>query len=359
MLTSLLRKSALTVVAVALSFASAANAEVKLQGAGASFPNPLYQRWVAEYQKAHPDVKIDYQSIGSGGGIKAITEKTVSFAGSDAPLGTKEITALGGEAAVVQVPATAGGVVPAYNVPGNPDLKFTGELLAEIFSGKVTNWNDAKIKELNPGVTFPDKAITIAYRSDGSGTTFVWTNYLATQSAAFKETIGMGKQVQWPVGQGGKGNEGVSAIVQQTEGAIGYVEANYATANKITFGAVKNKDGQFVKASPESVSAAGAGAAAKLTGSLLKADIWNQAGEKAYPVSSFTYLIVYKDLNNLKSKEEAQALVDYLHWAVTDGQKIAPELDYAPLAPEVVAKVEAALKELNYKGEAIAPSHKM
>jgi phosphate transport system substrate-binding protein len=195
--------------------------------------------------------------------------------------------------------------------------------------------------------------ITPAWRTDGSGTTFVWTSYLATQSPEFKDTIGASKQVEWPTGQGGKSNAGVAAVVQQTPGAIGYIELNYADQNKIPYGAVKNKDGKFVKASAASISAAGAGAAEKMSGTVITADIWNQAGADAYPISSFTYLIVYKDLNNLPSKEAAQALADYLVWATHDGQKFASEMGYAPLAPAVQAKVEAALGQLSYKGQAV------
>jgi len=347
-----MQTTSLMLAASALSFASFANAaDVRLQGAGASFPNPLYQRWVSEYQKSHPTVKIDYQSIGSGGGIKAITEKTVHFAGSDAPLNKKELTALG-ETNVVQVPSCAGAVVPAYNLPDvKGDINFTGEVLAEIYMGKISKWNDAKITGLNPGVKFPDMAITPAWRSDGSGTTYVFTNFLATQSEAYKGSIGAGKQVQWPVGQGGKGNEGVAAAVMGTTGAIGYVELNYALANKITFGGVKNKDGKFVKATPASVAAAGEGAVKSLQGSVLAADIWNQPGEKSYPIASFTYLIFYKDLSTAKTAEEAKTLTDFVAWCMADGQKIAEQMDYAPLAPAVKTKVDEALKGLKFGGK--------
>src|SRR5436190_7134906 len=305
---------------LAASAAMAGAADIRLQGAGATFPNPLYQRWVSEYQKSHPTVKIDYQSIGSGGGIKAITEKTVHFAGSDAPMSKKELEAAGGAEGIVEVPSVAGAVVPAFNLPGVKELNFSGEVLAEIFMGKIAAWNDPKIAALNPGATLPATAITPAWRTDGSGTTFVFTNYLATQSEEFKGSVGTGKQVKWPAGQGGKGNEGVAAVVQQTAGAIGYIELNYATANKIPFGAVKNKDGKFVRASAETVSAAGEGAAARLSGTVLAADIWNQPGAKAYPISAFTYLVVYKDLSkvNIQSPQEARALADFLWWATHD-----------------------------------------
>lgn len=358
---TLLKRTVVIGALGALSQVAAAQADVKLQGAGATFPNPLYQRWIADYAKAHPSVKIDYQSIGSGGGIKGITEKTVDFAASDAPLNKKEVDALGGPAKLVQIPTCAGSVVPAYNLPGvTGNVKFTGEILAEIYSGKIAKWNDAKLVAINADVKLPDTAITPAWRTDGSGTTFVWTNYLATQSATFKETIGTGKQVKWPVGQGGKGNEGVAAVVQQTAGAIGYVELNYAAENKISFGSVKNTDGKFVVASPETVSAAGDKAAAALTGTVLQADIWNQAGEKAYPISAFTYIIVFKDLKTGKSmtKDQAEALADFLTWATTDGQKVASSMSYAPLAAPVQAKVAAAIAEIQFDGKPVLNTKK-
>lgn len=329
-------------------------AKTRLQGAGATFPAPYYKRLVSVYQEQHPEFMIDYQSIGSGGGIRAITDKTVHFAASDAPMSKKELEATGGADNIVEIPSCAGGVVPTYNLPGvTAPLKFTGELLASIYLGKVTQWNDPAIVKLNPDAQLPDTPITPVWRTDGSGTTFIFTNYLATQSEELKSSIGMGKQVQWPVGQGGKGNENVSAVVQQTIGGIGYVEQSYADNNQMTYGLVQNKDGNFVKASPNTVSQAGAGAAGGMHGNVLAADIWNQAGDQSYPISSFTYLIVYKDLNNLPDKESAQALVDFLWWTTHDGQRYAEELDYAPLAPEVKAGVEQALKSITYKGEAL------
>ncbi|HZE96094.1 MAG TPA: phosphate ABC transporter substrate-binding protein PstS [Planctomycetota bacterium] len=329
--------------------------ETRLQGAGATFPAPLYARWVAEYGKLNPSIAIDYQAIGSGGGIKSITDKTVDFAGSDAPLNDKQIQALG-QGNVIHVPSCAGGVVPAYNLPGlGQDLNFTGEVLAEIYMGKITRWNDAKIAAVNAGSSLPDTVITTAWRTDGSGTNFVWTNYLSTQNEAFKESIGMGTSVKWPVGQGGKGNAGITAIVQQTKGAIGYTEQNYASENKLTYGKVKNLEGEFIKASPESISLAGVGAVGQLQGDVLKANLWNQPGKGTYPIASFTYLIAYRDLNNLKSREQAQALVDYFWWATHEGQQYANKLEYAPLAPDVQHKVGDALGHFTYKGEALKP----
>ena len=346
---SLLRTAAVAVLALGTS---AAMAETKLTGAGATFPNPLYQKWVSEYQKSNPDVKIDYQSIGSGGGIKGITEKTIDFAGSDAPMSKKEIAAAGGE--VVHIPTVAGAVVPAYNLPEfKGDLKLDGPTLAAIFGGKVTKWNDPKIAALNEGTKLPDLGITPAWRTDGSGTTFVFTNYLATQSEEFKSSVGMGKQVKWPTGQGGKGNEGVTAAVQGTPGAIGYIELNYATQNKIPFALMKNKDGRFIKCSPESVAAAGAGAVEKMDKSLA-VDIWNQPGAEAYPIAAFTYIIVYKDLGYLKDEGKAKGLVSFLKWATKDGQQFAAQMDYAPLAEPVQKKAAAAIAGLTWSGSPVA-----
>jgi phosphate transport system substrate-binding protein len=220
--------------------------------------------------------------------------------------------------------------------------------------GSINKWNDPKIVALNPGVTLPELPITPVWRTDGSGTNFVFTNYLATQSEDFQNKVGMGKQVKWPLGQGGKGNPGVAQVVQQTNGALGYLEQNFADKNHILYGSVQNKAGKFVKASPETVSQAGEGAVSEMTGTVVHANIWNQMGENAYPISSFTYLIVYKDLDNLKTKEQAQALVDFMWWATHDGEKLASELDYAPLSSGVQKKVEDALKAATYRGQALA-----
>ena len=347
----MMKQIAIVLVSLLGLVATAARAEVLLQGAGATFPNPLYQRWTSEYRKQHPEVKIDYQSIGSGGGIKGITDKTIDFAGSDAPMSKKEMAAAGGQ--IVHIPTVAGAVVPAFNLQGVGELNLSGPVLADIYTGKITKWNDPKIAELNDGRQLPDVAITPVWRTDGSGTTFVFTNYLATQSEEFKNSVGMGKQVKWPLGQGGKGSEGVAAAVQQTPGAIGYVEANYASANKIPFAAVKNHAGKFVKASPQSVSAAGEGAIAKMDKSLA-VDIWNQPGDAAYPISAFTYIIVYKDLGYLKDQNKAKALVDFLKWATNEGQSYAGEMDYAPLSDGVKKKVADAIESLQWQGQAVA-----
>ena len=343
-----------TTAAVVLGVAGVASAAVRLQGAGATFPNPIYQRWVTAYQKKNPDVRIDYQSIGSGGGIKGITGKTIDFAGSDAPMTAKEQQSAGGN--IVHIPTVAGSVVPAYNLPGfQGELKLSGEVLAGIYMGTITSWNDPKITELNEGARLPNTPITPAWRTDGSGTTFVFTSYLGTQSEEYKSSVGVGKSVDWPAGQGGKGNEGVAAIVQQTPGALGYVELNYATQNNLPFASVRNKAGKFVKASPETVAAASAGAVQKM-GNSLAVDIWNQDGENAYPISAFTYVIVFKDLGYLRDQGKAQALVNFLNWATTEGQPIAAEMDYAPLADGVRQKVAQQLNQLTFNGRPLRGS---
>lgn len=331
---------------------SAAN--VRLQAAGATFPQPLYDRLVVEYERKNPGVQISYQGVGSGAGIRNITDKIVAFAASDAPLSRKELEALGGADAVIEVPTCAGGVVPAYRLAGlSQPLNFTGELIADMYMGKVTRWNDARIAAINPGVTLPDLAITPVYRSDGSGTTFVFTNYLSTQSKDFQGSVGKGKQVTWPVGIGGKGNPGVAAAVQSTPGALGYVEMNFAQSNNIAFGAVQNKDGEFVLASAESISAAGEAAADSLKGNRLVADLWNLPGKGVYPISAFTYIIYYKDLNNIKSEAEAKAMLGFLWWATHDAQAIAQEMLYAPLSPAVREKVGMALNQTTFQGAPI------
>ncbi len=329
-------------------------ASARLQAAGATFPQPLYDRLVVEYERKNPGVQISYQGVGSGAGIRNITDKIVAFAASDAPLSKKELEALGGPDAVIEFPTCAGGVVPAYQVPGvSKPLNFTGELIADMYMGKIAKWNDPRLAAINPGVELPDLAITPVYRSDGSGTTFVFTNYLCTQSKAFEGSVGKGKQVTWPVGIGGKGNPGVAAAVQSTPGALGYVEMNFAESNKIAFGAVQNKEGEFVRASAESISLAGDAASGALKGNRLVADLWNQSGKGVYPISAFTYIIYYKDLNNIKTEADAKAMLGFLWWATHDAQGIAKEMLYAPLSASVQEKVGAALNQTTFQGSSI------
>lgn len=347
-------QSVLAAAGLAFVLGGAAHADVRLQGGGATFPAPIYQRWVTEYQKAHPDVKIDYQAIGSGGGIKGITDKTFDWAGSDAPMSKKELQAAGGAEKIVEIPTVAGAVVLAYNLPGfNEDLKLDGPILADIYLGQIKKWNDPRIAALNGGAALPDLAITTVHRTDGSGTNYIFTNYLSTQSETFKNKIGSGKQVEWPTGTGGPQNAGVTQIVQTTHGALGYVELAYALENKIPFATLKNRDGHFVKASAESVSMAGEGALNAMSHGLA-VNIWDQHGEKAYPISSFTYIIVYKDLDYLKDQDKARALTDFLRWATSEGETLAPSLDYAPLSAGVQKKVASAINSLTWSGHPVA-----
>lgn len=328
---------------------------VRLSGAGATFPAPLYTRWVSEYEKRHPNVKIDYRSIGSGGGVKALADKTVAFGATDAPLNEKEIAAMGGTDAVVQFPATLGAVVPAYNLPGvSTPLHFTGAVLVDIYLGRINSWDDERLQKLNPDVKLPKSPITPVFRTDGSGTTHVFTSYLGTQSPEFRGEIGVGKQVKWPLGQGGKGNEGVAAVIQQTAGSIGYLEHNYAIANKIAFGAVQNKAGKFVLASSASVSAAGDEASGALKGDVLRADAWNAPGEGAYPISAFTYIVLYKHLENIKTQAEAEALLGYLRWTLGPGQSFSEAMYYSPLGEKVRAAALGALNSVTHAGKPVS-----
>lgn len=351
MLGSFVKRLALTALTATICVGSTF-ADVKMQGAGATFPAPIYQRWVADYQAANPDVKIDYQAIGSGGGIKAITEKTVDFGASDAPMSAKEMAAAGND--IVQIPMVAGAVVIAYNLPGaSSPIKLDGATVANIYLGKITRWNDGSIAALNNGVTLPDLAITPVHRTDGSGTNFVFTHYLALQSEEFKEKVGTGKSVEWPGGQGGKGSDGVTQIVQGTPGALAYVEVAYAHQNKISCALLKNRAGEFVEATPKNVSAAGEAAVSKM-GKTLAVNIWDQGGKDAYPISSFTYILIHRDLGYLKDQSKAQALVRFLSWAADEGQKLAPGMDYAPLASGVQKKVKEAIDSLTWGGQPVA-----
>lgn len=347
------RRIAAFAVSVVACVATSVCGATRLQGAGSTFVAPMMQRWVTEYQKLHPDIQIDYQSIGSGGGVKAFLEKTVEIGASDAPLNKKEFAQAGGEAAVVQVPIVAGAVVPGYNLPGlNVELKLDGPTLADIFQGKIRTWNDPRIAALNPGVALPALGITAAHRTDASGTTFIFTSYLATQSVDFKEKIGAAKQVEWPGGSGGKGNEGVTQVIESTPGAIGYIELAYALQNKVPFALMKNADGQFVKASPDSTSAAGEQAAKQMDANNA-APLWNQHGAGVYPISGFTYVFVRKDLSYMQDKSKAQAVAAFLLWVTRDGQKLASQLDYAPLSTTVQDRAAKALNQLNWSGGAL------
>lgn len=325
------------VLALSLAPAMKALADTVLNGAGATFPYPVYSKWFDEYNKVHPDIKINYQSIGSGGGVKQFTSKTVDFGASDGPMSDKELFAVDGKS--LHIPTVMGGVVPTWNLPGVDELKFTGPLLADIFLGKITRWNDPAIKSLNPDANLPDSQITVVHRADGSGTTYCWTDYLAKVSPEWKSKVGMGKSVNWPIGLGGKGNEGVSGSVKQTKGAIGYVELIFAKENNLPIGAVKNKAGKFVKASVESVSAAASGVKMPKD---FRVSITDAAGDDSYPISTFTWLLIYQ--NN--SGNKGQTIRDFLTWMLENGQKMAPDLGYSPLPADVKEMVSQAVKTI-------------
>jgi phosphate ABC transporter phosphate-binding protein len=325
---------------------------ITLNGAGATFPGPIYDIWTDRYDDIVEDVRINYSLRGSGAGIRSIIDKTTDFAGSDAPLNEEEIKQMGGAENIVEFPSVAGSVVMIYNLPDfEGTLNLTGELIAEIYLNKITNWNDPRIAEINPEADLPDLQISHVHRNDGSGTTFVFTNYLSTQSEDFRQTIGFGKQVQWDGGVGMSGNPGVAGRVGQSVGSIGYVEHGYASEKGMPSAAIQNQAGNFVKSTPANITAAGAGAVDQMQAPLLTADIWNQPGENAYPIAAFTYLIVYKDLNNLPNKRAAEALANFFWWAVSEGQEFPADAGYAPLAEPVREKVRDLLKTLTYKGE--------
>jgi phosphate transport system substrate-binding protein len=318
--------------AVILSASAAPAGAQQINGAGATFPAPIYQKWFEQYRTSHPGVAINYQSRGSGFGIQQLTAGTVDFGASDMPMTDKQIADM--KAKAYHFPTVMGAVVPIYNLKGvSAELKFSGESLAGIFLGQITKWNDAKIKADNPGVALPNADVVVVHRSDGSGTSFVWTDYLSKVSAEWKSKVGASTSVSWPVGLGQQGNEGVSGLVRQTPNSIGYVELIYAANNKLASGAVKNAAGQYVKASAESVSEAAAGAAKAMPADF-RVSITNAPGKGAYPISSFTWLLIpakFADANKGKT------IKGFLQWMLTDGQKEAAALYYAPLPKQVVA----------------------
>jgi phosphate transport system substrate-binding protein len=321
-----------------------------LTGAGATFPNPIYTKWFDAYHKK-TGIQINYQSIGSGGGIRQFTEGTVDFGATDGPMNESQIQAVNGN--VLHVPTVLGAVVVTYNLPalGNTQLKFDGNVLVDIFMGRITKWNDGKIASLNPGVKLPDQDLIVVHRSDGSGTTYVFTDYLNKFSREWKDKVGYATSVNWPVGLGGKGNEGVTQQVKQTEGALGYVELIYAISNKLPYAQVKNAAGNFISPSLETVTAAAAGIKLEKDTDF-RVSVTNAPGQQAYPIASFTWLLVRKDN---KDAAKAKLIRDFLTWMVTpEAQKMAAELHYAPLPAPVVALVEARLPTLKASGKAIA-----
>ncbi len=324
-------KKQFAVLTAAVAVAGATVAAQQINGAGATFPAPIYTKWFSEYNKLHSAVQINYQPLGSGAGIQQVTAKTVFFGASDMPMTDQQLSAAPGK--LLHFPTVLGGVVPIYNIPGvSQELKFSGQVLADIYLGKIKKWDDAQIAKLNAGVKLPATDIAVVHRSEGSGTTFIWCDYLSKVSPDFKSRVGASTSVNWPVGVGQKGNDGVSGQVTQTPGAIGYVELIYALQNKIAFGSVENASGKFLKASLETVTAAAA-AAAKSMPADFRVSITNAAGADAYPISSFTWMLLYQDAPD---KAQGKTMVEFMKWALGDGQQYCKDLGYAPLPKNVV-----------------------
>ena len=335
------------------TFAQSSN----INGAGATFPFPLIDTWRVEYQNIKPDVNINYQSIGSGGGVKQFIEKTVDFGATDAPLNEQEEKKATG---VVHIPETIGSVVIAYNLPqiGDAELKLTGQILADVFMGKITKWDDPKIKEINPQLQLPSNDIITVHRSDGSGTTFVFTDYLANVSSDWEANIGKGKSIQWPTGLGAPGNEGVSGSIKSTPNSIGYIELAYALTTDTKYANIQNKESNFIKPSLDSTAAAVSSFAPALPkgdASWKDISVVNAPGKDSYPIASFSYLLLYKDLGTNSSIDETKAkdIVDFISWAITDGQTFATDLGYVPLPDQVIKLNQETLKSLTYKGNPI------
>jgi phosphate transport system substrate-binding protein len=322
-----------------------ADSALSINGAGATFPYPMYSKWFDEYHKKNANLQINYQSIGSGGGIKQVTEGTVDFGASDLPMNEEQLKAYQDKhgSGILHFPTVLGAVVATYNIPGvTADLNFTAEALAGIFLGKITKWNDPAIASANNGVNLPANDIVVVHRADGSGTTFIWTDYLSKISEEWKKTVGAGASPKWPVGLGGKGNEGVTGTVKNTPNSIGYVELIYAESNKIPYGSVKNASGAFVKPSLAAVSAAATGAAKEMPDDF-RVSITNAPGKAAYPISSFTWLLIPEKFSDASKRD---ALKGFLKWALDDGQNYAESLSYAKLPKEVVAKELKAINKI-------------
>ena len=338
----------LGLIALACTGGGGSTGSVSLQGAGATFPNPLYQKWLSEYGKTHANIKIDYQSIGSGGGIKQLKEQTVDFGASDAPMKDEDMKSAPGE--IIHIPTVLGAVVITYNLQGiNQPLRFSPDVLADIFLGKIKKWNDPKIVADNPGVTLPANDITVVHRSDGSGTSAVFTDYLSKVSPEWKEKVGSGTSPSWPIGLGGKGNDGVTGQVKNTPNTIGYIELAYAVQNKLPVAQIKNSSGSYVTPSIDGVTAAASASAAN-TPEDLRVSITNAAGAQAYPISSYTYILLYK---NQKDAGKGKALVDFLWWGLHDGEGFAKDLQYAPLPADIVKRAEAKINSITANGAAL------
>ncbi len=339
----LIRKLGVTVFLLALSTMTWAqgSGSALINGAGATFPYPIYSKWFDEYHKAHPDIQINYQSVGSGAGIRQLLSGTVDFGASDGPMSDEQLAQA--KIKVLHFPTVLGADLPTYNIPGvSAELKFTPETLAGIFLGTITKWNDPAIARDNPGVNLPAKDIVVVHRSDGSGTTYIWTDYLSKVSETWKTKVGKGTSVNWPVGLGGKGNEGVAGLIKQTPNSIGYVELIYAVQNKLPYGRVRNAAGNFIQADLSSVSAAAA-AAAKSMPDDFRVSITNAEGKNAYPISSFTWLLVPA---RIQDPRKSEAITGFLRWMLKDGQKYADPLAYAPLPREVIEKEIKAIAQV-------------
>jgi phosphate transport system substrate-binding protein len=338
----------LAILLFLVTFANNGLAEEKeLIGAGATFPYPLYSKMFDVYSKDH-GVKVNYQAIGSGGGIRQLINKTVDFGGSDAIMSDKDLAEASGP--ILHIPTCAGAVVVTYNLVGNPELKLTPDIIADIFLGKITKWNDPRISTINPGVSLPNTQMTVVHRSDGSGTTSIFSDYLSKVSSDWKEKVGSGPSVNWPTGLGGKGNPGVAGLVQQTPGSIGYVELIYALQNKMPYGTIKNKKGNFINPTIASTSLA---ANIELPDDM-KVSLTNGDAADGYPISGFTWILLYKEQNyGDRSEEKAKEVVKLLGWMTHEGQKYAEPLHYAPLSKKAVEKTERLIKSVTYKGSAI------
>jgi phosphate transport system substrate-binding protein len=333
-----LRKTTLLGLTIALGMCASASAQMMINGAGATFPYPIYSKWFDEYAKVDPSVRFNYQSIGSGGGQKQILAQTVDFGASDGPMSDDNLGKAPGK--ILHIPTVAGADVVTYNLSGNPALKFDADTIAEIFLGQIKKWNDPKIKALNPSAKLPDQDIVVVHRSDGSGTTYIWTDYLSKISPEWKTKVGTNTSVNWPTGIGGKGNEGVAGQIKQTPGALGYVELIYAIQNKMPYAEVKNSAGNFVKPSLESITAALA--AAEIPDDF-RFSMTNAPGADAYPISGATWLLVYEQQ---KDPAKGKKLVEFLKWAAKDGEKMAKDLEYAPLPDNVQARVLKRIDEI-------------
>ena len=316
-------------------------AQTKLNGAGATFPYPIYSKWFNQYHQEHPGIEINYQSIGSGGGIRQVTAGTVDFGASDGPMSDQQLA--DAKKKIIHLPTVLGAVVPAYNIPGfKGELKFTPEVIAGIYLGKITTWNDPAIAKANPDVSLPGQSIIVVHRSDGSGTTYIFTDYLSKVSNEWRDSVGKNTSVKWPTGLGAKGNEGVAGMVRQMDGAFGYVELIYAVQNNITFGSVKNAAGVFVKASLDSTTAAAA--SMKAMPADFRVSITNAPGKDAYPIASFTWLMVPADW---KDKTKEKVIVYFLSWMLEQGQTMTADLNYAPLPDSVKQKEREAIKAIH------------